>query len=443
MPIARLGWCGWVVFLFLLTAPGSNRADEPATLNYRVGSLANDLPQAVYSADAADSWNVIFHALFARTLQVRLSSDFADAAPFERTIRTGPADFLLSTRTFERVERSDRAIEPFDAFLGHAGFHRPSPLFGEPRFTRFMDALNEALRESRVRSPLARALMQADLWAAYDHVYLAQAQNKVARERKEKLLDLLARMIKKLALTRPEIAALPDNFAAARFGFALFAPEGGWIEVEHHPRRAHERNTDYRRVARVFLKPRGRVTDRRTWLTIMRDGNGSPRGLEAAALVTQLLLIDTEATIVPTSLTYEVQTRSFTYRDNELSTKVDVAEAELSRKRLLLEARDGGLRRMGTRTPALLPRAGNDYGMPFPTDDPPGPGPPVLVPLPFRCDACHGESPGTVFTLQKGINREAPPIRPLDTRKNEHAQSVIERKINREDFKLLIDRWAH
>jgi len=65
-------------------------------------------PELIYSANPNDPWNKIFYFLFSRKLQVRLSSDFAEGAPF----LDGPGGQRVSTRVFERNETGDRAIDP-------------------------------------------------------------------------------------------------------------------------------------------------------------------------------------------------------------------------------------------------------------------------------------------------------------------------------------------
>ena len=106
---------------------------------------------------------------------------------------------------------------------------------------------------------------------------------------KEELLELLARSVKDLALSTGEIQALPDNYASARLPFDLFAQDGGWIEIEYFPDRAHDHAADYRRATRIFLKPASPPADRFQWLDSLRDGgadrtkNARRRGLGRAA----------------------------------------------------------------------------------------------------------------------------------------------------------------
>src|SRR5579864_9103038 len=64
-------------------------------------------PELIYSTNPSDPWNKIFCFLFSRKLTVRLSSDFAEGAPFiDRSGRK------VSARVFEMDETGDRAIDP-------------------------------------------------------------------------------------------------------------------------------------------------------------------------------------------------------------------------------------------------------------------------------------------------------------------------------------------
>lgn len=137
----------------------------------------------------------------------------------------------MSDRTFERIESGDRGIDPlYPSFLDSLGTVR---LFTKPRYSQFENALRAALDERHQRTPIQRALMQSDLWAAYDMVYLNLRW--VDATRSALILKMLARMIRKLALTPEEIAALPDNYAAAANRLRLpdlFGEQSPWIEIE-------------------------------------------------------------------------------------------------------------------------------------------------------------------------------------------------------------------
>src|SRR4029079_9719190 len=123
----------------------------------------------------------------------------------------------------------------------------------------------EALEEKSPRPALERALMQSDLWAAYDFLahdvtdwILKGAPIPLYHERQAQLRQPVARLIRKLALTPEEIKALPDNYAAgvaAKSLPDLFGIGGGWLEVLWLPEREHDRAAHHRRAARVFIRP--------------------------------------------------------------------------------------------------------------------------------------------------------------------------------------------
>jgi hypothetical protein len=292
--------------------------------------------------------------------------------------------------------------------------------------------------------------MQSDLWAAHDVLFTTQTSDDVQRGHKEELLDLLVRLVKKLALSTREIQELPDNYSDARLPFDLFAEQGGWIEIEYLPDRAHDRAADYRRVTRIFLKPASPPADRHQWLNSLREGGADRDGkpvagdgiriekLDAVALAVQLLLVDLRGVVVPTRLTYEVQVRTFLKGNTGKWSGTKLAVAELSRK-ALLEGQAGGLRPVEEDAPAYLPRAGNDYFFASAQSSLPA-REAVLAPLRKRCESCHDEGVQRIFTfsVRAPVGLSA---RKLNSTENEHARFVSQRKMQRTDFKELRRRW--
>src|SRR6266446_10716250 len=212
--------CGALALVAFAFSPARSPAQtNPAWL---AGSLPKDEPQAIYADDPLDCWNRIFHSLFTRTLKVRLSDDFPEGAPFTFNKLAGWGGKGVSTRVFERIESGDRAVEPL---YPHKTFEQDTStaqLLAEPRFSEFQKALTEALAEKASRPALVRALIQGDLWAAYDFLsrdvpdgILKDAPVPRFHERQAQLRQLVAQLIAKLALTPDEIRALPDNYAAA------------------------------------------------------------------------------------------------------------------------------------------------------------------------------------------------------------------------------------
>src|SRR5207247_352073 len=100
----------------VLSACAARGVEAGPQSGYRVGSLAKDEPQAIYSADLEDPWNRIFYLLFTRNVKVWVSDDFADAAPFQSVYQPTSSKLSVSDRLLERIEGGDRAIEPFYPF---------------------------------------------------------------------------------------------------------------------------------------------------------------------------------------------------------------------------------------------------------------------------------------------------------------------------------------
>jgi hypothetical protein len=403
-----------------------------------------DKPQTIFSADPSDSWNRIFRLLFTRTVRARLSEEFAGSSPLERVQVMGFPELPVTVETFERIESGDRAIEPLDPFPVHIGSNgSPQRPLEEPSFTLLKQALTDLVREKPGRAPIARAVMQSDLWAAHDVLFSTRPRAQDQRQRRDELLTLLARSIRKLSLSRQEIEALPDNYAAAHLPFDLFARNGPWIETGFLPNRLHDSSADDRRVARIFLKPSSPPADRGAWLNKLRQERGQTSAqLEAVALVVQLLLVDTEAKVIPTTLTYEVQLRKFRGRNGAALPSTEVAVAELSRKALLLDGHPGGLRRIDEREPAYLPSAGNDYFFASAHAGSRVREATILTTLRKRCQSCHGEGLTTVLTFAVH-EPEPPPVRELNVFDNAHAEYVSRRKMKRTDFAELKRRWDH
>jgi hypothetical protein len=132
------------------------------------GALRKDEPQAIYADDPRDSWNRIFHCLFTRTLKIRLSLISRKAHRSLSNTRLFPTGRDSASSCSKRIESGDRAVEPLFPQEHFRDDVSTVQLLTEPRFTAFKNAVAEALAETRVRPALERALMQSDLWAAYD-----------------------------------------------------------------------------------------------------------------------------------------------------------------------------------------------------------------------------------------------------------------------------------
>lgn len=125
-------------------------------------------------------------------------------------------------------------------------------LVTSPSFERSIALLDEFLEpkpESPIVDPVKRAVLQYDLWTLCDS-FASPWPSPEIRHREQALLERLAACIQRLALTKDEIARLPDNYSqAVNAGeFAreydadepakpflppdLFDPEGRWVQID-------------------------------------------------------------------------------------------------------------------------------------------------------------------------------------------------------------------
>lgn len=438
----------WIPYLLVLSqAAISITCLAQAPSDYRAGSLVKQEPQPVYAADPNDAWNRIFYLLFTRTVTLRLSDNFKEGAPFipDQSMAGRLLSMNVSVGTFERIEGGDRAIDPlYPSFFSSQAVET---LLSDPQYAQFKQALADALREPTVRPPLHRALMQADAWAAYDRLSQYWASDEERRDRAKELATMLARFIRRLSLTPQEIAALPRNYAAAELSLGLppvLDESGGWMEVEWFPHRQHDLSADYRRAARVFVKPKTKpqqflrdLDDR-----LRRGPNGSPDltgALDGVALVTEDLLIDSHGRVEPSPLTFEVQVRMFVKDPRGKLKETTIEEYELSRKLLLADPSSGGLVRFGAEQPAYTPSAGNDYTFASPIIGVDKPRPPILATLRRRCQTCHGDEVGEIFTFSivRPPGQRMPPVRQLKSVDDPHSAFVAIQKMKKADFKSL------
>lgn len=411
--------------------------------DYRAGSLPRLEPQAIYSADLHDPWNRIFYLLFTRPVETRLTDDFKDSGPRVTTEVVGNPSLQVTTRTFERIESGDRAVDPvYPNFLSSTG---SEAILSDPGFTELKQAVEEACAETMPRPPLHRALMQSDLWAAFDVVSRYRQRDDVMSDHAPTLLPLLARFIAKLALTDQEIAALPHNYLTARSSQSLpqlFDETSGWMEVEWFRGRSHDEMGGDRHAARIFLKP---PSNARSFLKyanrrIRKHDIPLPdgiRSLNGAALITEVLLIDRNGRVVPSPLISDLQLRTV-LRDGQGNFKAsNVDEYELSRQLLLKDPSSGGFVHRTADEPAYLPASGNDFTFASPMIVRGGPKPPVLGTLRRRCDSCHFETSIFTFQMIQIPGRASPPLRVLHPADDERALYVAEKKMRSKSFTSL------
>jgi hypothetical protein len=409
-------------------------------------------PEPVYAQDPNDAWNRIFYFLFSRRMEVRLSDEFPEGAPFTKEgidlnlIRVAHG---VSTGTFERNEVGDRAIDPlYPSSLDGTAVRM---VLSDPIYSEFTKALHEALDEQDngkanvPRSLIARALMQSDLWAAHDIFFnpLLPADEKELGERRRVAIDLLARLIRKFAPTPAEIKSLPDNYSSAMRHHPLpdlFRKNSGWIEVQWFPGREHDNQAGYRRVSRIFLKPTHPARNMQKFLNARPRQNETPAtDLDGVALVMQLLVIDTRGNVRPTKLTTDVEVRRFERTSEGTFKRTAIQVCEISRKIFLRDPGLGGLVEEEESSPAYV--GGHSFASNY---FPIGigqfqVGPPVQIKLRTRCAMCHRDSNLTqVRTFSTVMPPHPPRVKQLDPAANQEADFDIAAKRKRDDFQSLL-----
>ena len=405
-----------------------------------------DVPRPIFSDRPNDPWNRIFFCLFTRRFEARVSDEYPEGAPFAE-LHEGILNLPLrvSTRSFERLEIGDRAIDPlYPNFLVNRGIREA---LIDPKFSALASALQDALNDNTPRFAVARALMQSDLWSAYDQLFREfRGPNQTELEKhRQALASLLGRLIRKVALTPNEVRTLPANYSAAMRRQSLpdiFNKNSGWIEIQWQPHREHEFSAGERRVARIFIKPTHASPDLQRFKNGRYQGNNDPdTNLDGVALITQLLLIDSRGDLTPTTLTTEVQFRLFERTSGGAFKRTNAEEAEVSRRLFISDPSSGGLAAQAEDSPAYLPSAGNDYAFASPQFNMESrkQEPPVQVHLRTRCAACHGDDLATLWTFNLNVPPSQVPyrLRQLDPSSNQEADEVISRKDKQEEFKSL------
>jgi hypothetical protein len=329
---------------------------------------------AIYDPAPEYVWNRLYLALFVRT----------DAKGKQYGVDSLDPLYWSSTRHLLTGESETGGIRAMDQFLtGHG--------------------------EKLVRDPLRRAVLQRDLWALFDWAATRNRWERmpVGETAATALSQRLADIIRRLALTKEQIGALPDNYAAAIASKAypdafdpnhpdrgflpadLFLEDGPWVCVQMQrfpslPAPVHTEQFGGRSTFLIFVNlPGGRadtlayldklnhfsepwIFDRtraeqlykKSGLTLpafpSQDGPWEnpqipqlPVGTQFA-LVRQALLVDDNGELVPTPLTESVQIRVYRAIEPGIADNhpQSVFEFELSRQNLFA-GKAGGLREIG------------------------------------------------------------------------------------------------
>lgn len=338
-----------------------------------------------------------------------------------------------------------------------------------------LDEFLEGHGERLVRDPLKRGFLQHDLWTLFDWTADHTNRDELVPQSK-KLQGRLAAAIKRLALTIEEIAAMPDNYAAALRDPALAAlprellGKTSWVELRARDVVAplHTQYFGGRSEFRVMLRLPGGREATLAYLEKLRPlerdasiddeatapGSVLPRYLNLPqfpigtgwALVRSMLVIDVDGEIRRTPIVESLQLRIYDLIPPGLvNSEEDDAKTQRRFEFVLARSRAGRLR-------AVLPDERDFVRFMVHSTDPfegnyvrtPGrngfDGSIVRETL-GRCGACHGRAAG-IYSV-----RTAVPFNTLSSRElwaaeaDENLQSTRYWKRSRYELGLLQGLW--
>lgn len=287
-------------------------------------------PTPMYARDPRHPLNELHALLF---VAERQPTEIGASLPAERAREALPDAEFFTGKWYFRNRKGEAITEADRRLFG--GDVRVSPvedLRGE-RGAKLRELLATlATREqvaaiAELRAPLARAMLQWDLLSVWWRIE-RKALDGEPLAAEEATLVALARTIRALALDKSEIAALESGVAAlppAGDGTdrakpyvpvgLLGGPQGAWLEIARDAKELfHARNS--LRTARVFVRAESAEATRKLVELSARatDEASTPRldvGTEAA-LVLNLVLVDSELAAVASPVVSEVRVRRVT-----------------------------------------------------------------------------------------------------------------------------------
>ena len=251
-------------------------------------------------------------------------------------------------------------------------------LIDSPSYDQAVSLLDEFLTthgERLIADPVRRAVLQRDLWAAFDWLDLgirsgSENGQPYDLERRQQLQSRIANVMHRIALSRRQIADLPDNYAGAvrsgvfvpKLGAGgspppflptnLFQPNSPWLILGGHksPLANFHINTAIggRSVWLILMRvPEARRNTAAFVASLAAPGSlDHPPELIAGtevALVRRMLLVDDQGMVEPSPLTESIQMRHYATPATESQVFVEI---KLDRKRLF-DGLAGGLLGVG------------------------------------------------------------------------------------------------
>ena len=420
-----------------------------------VSSRTSDDENSIYDSNPKHLWNRLHEALFIRT------------APGWKSYGIDRLDPLFWSSTKHLlVEPSHRqALAVLDEFLNVHG-------------------------EKLIGDPLKRAWLQHDLWSLFDWSASPYRGENLVRERQE-LQRPLAIAIRRLALSRAEIASLPDNYARAETNILLTTlprglsqRDGDWVCVGANGSSPvapeHVSAFGGRSVFLVMLRlPEGRRAAvsyldqlrsfERPWAYTKQPGAARESLLlnpeipqfptnTQWGLVRRMCVIDTEGRVQPTPVTESIQVRRYLEMppgtNSAIAQRLSFMQAQQFSEFVMSRRLEGLLRAVTKGEKDILFVQLHSGGMdPFEFVVPDG----VAIEGPTRlredelqsnvlqsCSNCHGR-PGvqSVLTYNQtfGLTSFRRPPELVDSNPEQEAMVTIQWKHRQFDWGLLQGLW--
>jgi hypothetical protein len=436
---------------------------------FHAGSLRSEVPLPLFDRDPNHLWNRLFAAFWIRPLKPSgRDLQWAVGPPRPGADEGVPAELSDRLRNVWRQTYNrdpERRIEGGDV-LEPPLFPHPNSLLSDRYFTAANAILDEFLHEHGerlIRVPLKRALLQRDLWPVFDLLQgdgfwddanvrrrrgetASKKYSEAENERKGTLAHKIAAVMQAVALTKEEVASLPDTYdLAVRSG--QFTPElgdgrarpylpahlmdgsGDWIEVntygegkQFHGLPSHTGGLGFEGRAwfRVFYRFPAVVGGRQALERFLADpevyrrdaegwlmGPDVPPGTQVA-LARMLLTIDRNGEIHPTRILEDLQLRVLQFVDGGKHLETDsgfgqdVFQYEMRRAALFDGPVGGGLIRVPNGAPryflAMIPFSTFATSYRFTPESAGG-----LMPLRMTCTICHEHANEPVRTTQNTL----------------------------------------
>ncbi len=240
------------------------------------GSLIEDTPVPVYSDDPKDNWNVIFHLLYTRKVDVPVSSYYYQIpkpvikAKEIENLTQWDTDTLLNLLRYKRFGQTKkfRRIIGGDIPEFYMRDRDAAYLLDPPRYDDLIKALRKEINNpsNKKYNLIARILFQQDLWNRYDLLFNSD-DIKNSKLQAKKLIKLLGQLIVSIAPSDKELGQLESNFFEAVQSIPgveqnLYDKNTPWREALlkmgnlqiQQVTSSHAEALGHRRVFRVFLK---------------------------------------------------------------------------------------------------------------------------------------------------------------------------------------------